>query len=63
MDLKDMRTAAPDALARALLEAQAKLRHLQGQLAANQLKQVREVRSVRRQIARLKTILQTHKAS
>jgi ribosomal protein L29 len=57
MELKDMKTATPEALQKALREAEARLRTLRTQLSANQLKNVREVRKVRQTIARLKTTL------
>jgi len=52
-----MKNASPEALRKELDEALAQLRGLRSQLSAHQLARVREVREVRRQIARLKTLL------
>ncbi len=59
MDWKDMKNASPEALNTALEDAHVALRHLRSQLSANQLKDVREVREVRRKIAQIKTLLAT----
>lgn len=52
---KDNRTQQD--LQRLLAEAETKLRELLFSLAANQLKNVRDVRKMRKEIARLKTAL------
>lgn len=50
----------PQALNAAVADAEQKLRALRFQASANQLKQVREIRILRSQIARLKTALTAH---
>lgn len=56
MDANPLPTT-PDALKLAVNEAQNRLRHLRFQVSANQLKQVREIRVLRTQLARLQTAL------
>ncbi len=62
MDWKDLKNAAPEALARSLEEARTHLRSLHNQLSSHQLTKVREVREARKQIARIKTLLQQKQA-
>ena len=50
----------PQALTAAIADAEHKLRSLRFQASANQLKQVREIRVLRSQIARFKTALTAH---
>ncbi len=56
-DLTWMRGQSPEALIKALAERLQRLHTLRFQLSANQLKTVREVRQVRQEISRLKTVL------
>ncbi len=57
MDLKTMTAQTPAALKKALGEAENRLRELRFKVSANQLKDVRELREVRTEIARLRTAL------
>jgi ribosomal protein L29 len=56
-DLNWMRGQNPEALKKVLAERVQHLHTLRFQLSANQLKTVREVRQLRQEIARLKTVL------
>ena len=57
MELKDLRKQTPDALRRELAQALARLQELHFQLASNQVKHVREVREIRRNVARIRMVL------
>ena len=57
MDAKTLRTKSASALTTELNDTFGKLKELRFKLSSNQLKNVREVRVLRRRIARIKTIL------
>lgn len=57
MDEKELKNASPEALKKALHEAEDELRSMRSALSAHQLAQVRKVRVVKKTIARIKTIL------
>ncbi|MBI4598701.1 50S ribosomal protein L29 [Candidatus Uhrbacteria bacterium] len=57
MDFKELKRLSPDGLRQALMEAQTRLRSLHAQIASHQLTRVRDVRVCRRQIARIRTLL------
>ncbi|NQV90665.1 50S ribosomal protein L29 [Candidatus Uhrbacteria bacterium] len=57
MDAKTLRSKSASALTKELGDTFAKLKELRFKLSSNQLKSVREVRVLKRQIARIKTIL------
>lgn len=57
MDLKELRVKEGPALKQLLAAERARLRELRFRLAASQLKDVRAVRTTRRTIARLLTII------
>jgi len=57
MDLKDLRKQSPEALRRELAQFLARLQELRFQLASNQVKHVREVRELRRNVARIRLVL------
>ncbi len=57
MDAVELRKQSDESLTKLLKEAQERLQELRFELSANQLKDVREVREVRRTIARIRTIL------
>lgn len=61
MDLKTLRTKSKEALTRDLSEAEGQLCDMRFQIASHQLKQVRSVREVRRNIARLRLVLREMK--
>lgn len=50
----------PEALRAAVSDAQNALRRLRFSVSANQLKRVREIRTLRAQVARLNTALRVH---
>jgi ribosomal protein L29 len=57
MELKTMRTTSPAALAKAIQESQGRLRELGFQLASQRVKNVREVRELKKDIARMQMVL------
>ncbi|MBI4435049.1 50S ribosomal protein L29 [Candidatus Uhrbacteria bacterium] len=57
MDANTLRTKSREILAQDLKEAQARLKELRFKLSSNQLKDVRELRELKRGIARINTIL------
>lgn len=57
MKIKELRSKSKAELKRLLTESQEKLRKLRFDIANKQLKDVREVRSTKRTIARMLTIL------
>lgn len=61
MDLKTLRTKTKEAVTRELSDAEGQLREMRFQIASHQLKQVRTVREVRRNIARLRQVLREMK--
>ena len=62
MDVKTLRKQSGKDLDKSLSDAQVRLRELRFSLASNQLKDVRQVRKVRKEIARIKTVLAQRKA-
>lgn len=57
MDIAALRKQTPEALNTQLTELKTRAKELQFKVAANQLKDVREIREVRRDIARVLTAL------
>lgn len=57
MDAKTLRAKNAEALTREMGEAQARLKELRFKVSINQLKGVREIRELKRGIARIKTLL------
>lgn len=57
MDAKSLRAKSPSVLVAQMGEAQARLKELRFKLSSNQLKDVREVRELKRGVARIKTLL------
>ncbi len=57
MDVKSLRAKSPTVLIQEMEEAQNRLRELRFKLSSNQLKDVREVRELKRGVARIKTLL------
>ena len=60
-DVKTMRSQTADALKRSLAEAESQRSDLRFKTASHQLKQVRNVRDVRKTIARLQMVLSEKK--
>lgn len=57
MDAKTLRAKKSEILVKEMGEAQARLKELRFKVSTNQLKDVREMRELKRGIARMKTIL------
>ncbi len=57
MDAKTLREKTKDALIREIADSKDKLKTLEFKLSSNQVKNVRELRSIKKTIARIKTIL------
>lgn len=57
MDAKTLRAKKSEILVKEMGEAQARLKELRFKVSTNQLKDVREMRELKRTIARMKTIL------
>lgn len=57
MDAKTLRAKNSEALIKEMREAQARLKELRFKVSTNQLKDVREIRELKRAIARIKTLL------
>lgn len=57
MDAKTLRAKNAETLMKEMGEAQARLKELHFKVSTNQLKDVREIRELKRTIARMKTIL------
>lgn len=57
MDVKSLRAKSPTVLIQEMEETQNRLRELRFKLSSNQLKDVREVRELKRGVARIKTLL------
>lgn len=57
MDAKTLRQKTKDALVRELMDSKEKLKTLEFKLSSNQVKNVREVRVIKKTIARIKTVL------
>ena len=57
MDLKTLRQKTPDALKKDLVDAHAHLKELSFKRSANQLTDVREIREVKKTVARINTLL------
>lgn len=57
MDVKTLRSKSATVLTKEMDEAYARLKELRFKLSSNQLKNVREVRVLKRGIARIKTLL------
>ncbi|MEK7619682.1 MAG: 50S ribosomal protein L29 [Patescibacteria group bacterium] len=57
MDAKTLRAKKSEILVKEMGEAQARLKELRFKVSTNQLKDVREIRELKRGIARMKTIL------
>lgn len=60
MDIKTLRSKTKEGLKHELEQARTHLKELQFKISANQLKQVREIRNVRKLIARIQTLLSQH---
>ena len=58
MDIKELRSQSPTALQRTLAEAERRLQELRFQISSGQLRDIREVREVRKRIAQIKTLVQ-----
>lgn len=58
MEIKELRTKSKKELTEILQNLRAKLRDLRFKVAAKQLKNIREVRAVKKQIAQILTVLQ-----
>lgn len=58
MDVKTLRQKTPDAIAHDISEAKEHLKSLEFKLSSNQVKNVRELRLLKKQIARLHTLAQ-----
>ncbi|PJE76629.1 50S ribosomal protein L29 [Candidatus Uhrbacteria bacterium CG10_big_fil_rev_8_21_14_0_10_48_16] len=57
MDVKTLRSKSATVLTKEMDEAYARLKELRFKLSSNQLKNVREVRVLKRGIAKIKTLL------
>lgn len=57
MDAKTLRAKSPTALVAQMEETYARLKELRFKRSSNQLKDVREVRELKRDVARIKTLL------
>lgn len=57
MDIKTLRSKTKEGLAQELAHARTHLKELEFKIAANQLKQVREIRETKKTIARILTLL------
>lgn len=57
MDSKTLRAKNIEALTKELVETQTRLKELRFKVSTNQLKDVREIRELKRGIARINTIL------
>jgi len=57
MDIKTLSTQSVEMLARMLAETEGELRELRFRLASHQLKQVREVRELRKRVANIQRLL------
>jgi ribosomal protein L29 len=58
MDAKTLRQKTPDALLHDIQDAGEKLKSLEFKLSSNQIKNVREIRLLKKQIARSRTLIQ-----
>ena len=63
MDMKELGAKPVEILEKQLREAQARLQELRFQVSANQLKDVRAMREVRKDIARFETVLATKRSA
>ena len=68
MDTKTLRSKTAAALAQELIDAQTRIQELRFKLASNQLKNVREIRALKRLVARIESVLaeqanRSHKTS
>ena len=61
MDAKTLRAKNTEALLKDLEDAQSRLKELRFKVSSSQLKDVREIRELKRAIARMKTILASTK--
>lgn len=61
MDIKELLTKTPAELSKLLVESQERLRELRFKDSNKQLKNIREIRALRRLIARILTILNKQK--
>lgn len=57
MDAKSLRAKGAEAIRKQMGEAQTRLRELRFKVSTNQVKDVREIREIKRGIARMKTML------
>ena len=60
MDVKSLKERTPEGLYQDLQEVSDKLKTLEFKLSSNQVKNVREVRLLKKTIARINTLLQTN---
>ena len=60
MDVKSLKERTPEGLHQDLQEVSDKLKALEFKLSSNQVKNVREVRLLKKTIARINTLLQTN---
>jgi len=58
MDAKTLRQKTPDALLHDIQDAGEKLKSLEFKLSSNQIKNVREIRLLKKMIARSRTLIQ-----
>lgn len=58
MDAKSLRQKTPDALMHDLNQANEHLQSIEFKLSSNQIKNVREMRSLKKNMARIRTLLQ-----
>lgn len=63
MDIKTLRSKSAAALAQEMTDAQARLQELRFKRASNQLKNVREIRVLKRLMARIHTVLAQQKTA
>lgn len=57
MKIKELKTLSNEELAKKIKDARERLRQLRFDLAAGKVKNVREIRQTRKEIARIKTLL------
>ncbi len=60
MDIKTLRAKTPVSLAQELADTQKQLKDLEFQNSAHQLKQVRQIREIKKTIARLHTLMSSN---
>jgi len=63
MDIKELRSQSLVALQRTLAEAERRLQELRFEISSGQLRDIREVREVRKRIAQIKTLMKENQLS